>query len=330
MSLMAKGKSTQRPNIFIASSGDSKPIAQAVKANFDGEADVDIWWENVFKLNKSTLSTLMNRASYYDFFIAVFAADDVAIIKKEQKNVTRDNVIFEFGLFLGRIGLDRTFFILEENVELFSDWEGVTRTTFNRGENLASSLEASCNKIREGMATAEKLDKFTVLPSTSLAFGYYHNFLKPVLQALENQKSIEIILEKDRMGNAIRKVDHELKKPYPVIQIRVPRKLATLERDSINRTTSELKQIIIKAVSRQFPFYLQGEFEENSKLKVFDIPTTLYASYLTIKSFFSSSFLAEGNNEQKLIDKEIRNFEQTLSRLIPDNLEQKFYKFTVY
>jgi hypothetical protein len=110
----------------------------------------------------------------------------------------------------------------------------------------------------------------------------------------------------------------------------VPRTLASLERDVINRTTSDYKQIIIKAVSRQFPFYVQGEFDAESNLNVFDIPTTLYASYLTIKAFFSSSFLAEENNQQKLIDKEIRNFEQTLSRLIPDNLEQKFYKFTVY
>lgn len=321
---------TYRPTIFIASSGESKFIADAVKANFDREADVDIWTENIFKLNQGTLSTLMNRASYYDFFIAVFAADDKAVIRKKRKDVTRANVIFEFGLFLGRIGLNRTFFILEEGVDLFSDWDGITKATFRRRDNMVAALGASCAQIRERMKVAERLDNFTVLPSTSLALGYYHNFLKPVLQALETQNSIEIILEKDRAGNALRKVDYELKKPYPVIEVRVPRNLSALERDVINRTTSGLKQIIIKAVSRQFPFYIQGEFDANSNLNVFDIPTTLYTSYLTIRKFFTDSFLVEENNEQKLIDKEIRNFQQTLSRLIPDNQEFKFYKFIVY
>jgi hypothetical protein len=327
---MTKKKSAYRATVFIASSGESRIIADAVKANFDREADVDIWAENIFKLNQATLATLMNRASYYDFFIAVFAADDVAIIKKNKKDVTRDNVIFEFGLFLGRIGLDRTFFILEEGVNLFSDWDGITKTSYRRRDNLVAALGASCVRIKERMMVAEKLDKFAILPSTSLALGYYHNFLKPILQALENQKSIEIILEKDRSGNAVKKIEYELKKPYPVIEIRVPRNLAALERDTINRATSDLRQIIVKAVSRQFPFYIQGEFNENSNLRVFDIPTTLYASYLTIKAFFSPSFLAEENNEQKFMDKEIRNFEQTLSRLIPDNIEFKFYKFIVY
>jgi predicted nucleotide-binding protein len=194
---MAKAKATYRSTIFIASSGESKFIADAIKANFDREADVDIWSENIFKLNQGTLSTLMNRASYYDFFIAVFAADDTAIIKRQKRNVTRDNVIFEFGLFLGRIGLDRTFFILEEGVDIFSDWDGITKTSFRRRDNLVAAVGNACSQIRERMAVANKLDKFTVLPSTSLAFGYYHNFLKPVLQALDNQKSIEIILEKD-------------------------------------------------------------------------------------------------------------------------------------
>src|SRR5580693_2759291 len=65
-----------RPSIFIASSGKSKPLADAIKLNFDDEADVDVWTENVFQLNEGTLGTLLNRASYYDYFIAVFAADD--------------------------------------------------------------------------------------------------------------------------------------------------------------------------------------------------------------------------------------------------------------
>ena len=327
---MKKNNLVNKPTIFIASSGKSKLIAEAIKLNFDKEADVDIWTENIFKLNEGTLETLMNRASYYDFFIAVFAADDVATINNKKTNITRDNVIFEFGLFLGRIGLDRTFFVLEDGVKLFSDWNGITTTTFVRRANLAAALGASCTRIREKMQIAEELFTYTILPSTALAIGYYNNFLKPVLEALENQKTIEIVLERDRSGKVIKKIDYELKKPYPTIEIRVPKKLSTLQREVINKKTSDYKQILINAVARPYPFYVNGKFNQKTKINLFDIPTTLYASFLTIKEFFKPSFLATENNEQKLIDKEIKNFQKTLSKLIPDGIESKFYKFTVY
>ena len=327
---MPRKKAIDKPTLFIAVSGKSASIAEAIKLNFDKEADVDIWTENVFHINEGTLESLMNRASYYDFFIAVFAADDVAIINKKKKNVTRDNVIFEFGLFLGRIGLNRTFFVLEEGVELFSDWNGVTTTSFKRRENLVSALGTSCIKIREKMKIAEDLFKYTILPSTALAIGYYHNFLEEILHAFNNQKSIQIILERDKAGKATRTIDYEIKKPYPTIEIRVPHDLSALKKDVLTIKTSDYKQIIINAPSRPYPFYIHGEFDADKPIKIFDIPTTLFTSYLTIQAFFKDSFLKTQGNERKLNNKEIKNFQQTLSKLIPDGVENKFYKFIVY
>ena len=122
----------RRANIFIASSKEALPLARAVKSHFDSEADVDIWSENIFKANRNYLDTLLNRASFYDFVIAVFTGDDEAIIREKQVKVTRDNVIFEFGLFLGRLGPNRTFLVLEEGVELFSDWSGIEVAKFRK------------------------------------------------------------------------------------------------------------------------------------------------------------------------------------------------------
>jgi predicted nucleotide-binding protein len=68
--------SPRRPNIFVASSQEALPVARAVKQNFDNEADVDIWDENIFNPNRSYLETLLNRASYYDF--VTLAVDGLA------------------------------------------------------------------------------------------------------------------------------------------------------------------------------------------------------------------------------------------------------------
>lgn len=319
-----------KPTVFIASSGKAKDIAEAIKLNFDHEADVDIWTENVFKLNENTLEVLLNRSSYYDFFIAVFAADDKAVVKGKSTKVTRGNVIFEFGLFLGRIGINRSFLVLEDGVDMISDFAGITTTTFTRRDNLVAALGASCIRIREGMSIATKLMSYSMLPSTALAVGYYHNFLEEILNALNSQKSIEVVLERDKLGKAIKTIDYEIKAPYPTIEIRVPRKLSSLKKDILTSETRAYQQIVINASSRPYAFYILGEFSPDKPIQLIDIPTTLYASYLTINTLFKSSFLATENNLEKLVDKEIRNFEQTLSKLIPDNIEKKFYRFKVY
>lgn len=208
----------RRPNIFIASSTESLPTARAVKQHFDAEADVDVWDENIFATNRSYLETLLNRASYYDYLIAVFTPDDVAAIRKRKVKVTRDNVIFEFGLFLGRLGPNRTFLIVQEGVELFSDWSGIATATFQLRDNLVAAVGGACQKIRQQMAVAEKLEHFTMLPSTSLAIGYYNNFLKRVFEAFAASDSFTIV-DRNEVGNVIKETRYKIVNRRPIIHV---------------------------------------------------------------------------------------------------------------
>src|SRR6476469_2470517 len=318
---------TKRPNIFIASSKEALKIAQAVKSNFDNEADVDIWSENIFKVNRGYLETLLNRASFYDFVIAIFTGDDEAIIREKQVKVTRDNVIFEFGLFLGRIGPNRTFMIIEEDVELFSDWNGIAVAKFRMRENLVAAVGNACNEIRNEMKVANKLEHFTLLPSTSLAIGYYNNFLRRVFEAFDNSEKITIC-EKDARGNKIEK-DFDLNDDYPTIEIQMPQNLAELEQELLKRKTKGFKQIIVETKIRPFPFYIEGDFVNGKDFILFDIPTTMYASYLSIKKIFSEEFLARENKMKFIQSKEIENFERTLKIMVPDYIEKKYFKFSI-
>ena len=94
-----------KPRIFIGSSTEGLPVAQRIKKYFEPEFDCFIWNDKIFQLNDGFLETLLKSASLFDFGFMVFAADDISRIRDKEYNTTRDNVLFEYGLFLGRIGI---------------------------------------------------------------------------------------------------------------------------------------------------------------------------------------------------------------------------------
>jgi len=318
----------RRPTLFVASSKESLPVAEAVKSWFEAKGiDVTIWSENVFKANRSYLETLLNRSMFYDYLVAVFSADDEALIREEYHRVTRDNVIFEFGLFLGRLGINRTFMLLEDGVSLFSDWDGIKPAKFRRRDNLVSAVGGACQQIMEEMQVAVKLKHYSMLPSTSLAVGYYFNFLYRVYEAFERSDTFTVS-ERDSKGDYVDVATYPIKDRYPVIEVRIPKNLAELGQDVIKRRTQSFKQIRVNAMTRTFPFYIEAELDSNGLPKLFDMPTTLFASYMTTQEIFSAEFLARENNLAHIMDKEIENFERTLRLLIPDGFEREYFRFT--
>lgn len=65
----------------------------------------------------------------------------------------RDNVVFELGMFVGRLGRARAILMepREEKVKLPSDLSGVTTITYNfkQGEDAATLLGPACNRLRD-------------------------------------------------------------------------------------------------------------------------------------------------------------------------------------
>ena len=317
--------SNNRPGIFIASTSESLPVAKAVKSHFDNEADVDIWTENVFAINKSYLSTLLNRASFYDYAIILLAPGDTATIRGRQYNIPRDNLLFEFGLFLGRIGPNRTFAIAEERVKVLSDFEGISIAKYREG-HLDASIGDACEKIRREMAVAEKIYTFSLLPSTSLAIGYYKNFLEKVADAFKIIDEYEIF-EKDSKGKKINIQKREVKTRRPSITVLLPGKLSDLTATTLGIKTEHLKQVTVDTTFRPFPFYIAGDIADESNANFFDIPTTLLSSLETINRFFEKDFLERDNNFERIGRREISNFEKTIRILVPDSIENKLIKF---
>jgi hypothetical protein len=295
MSPVKSARLGQRRTLFIISSKEAKDIAAAFKQNFDNEADVDAWDEDIFKVNRNYLNTLLNRASYYDFAIGIFAADDAATIRRKRVKVPRGNVIFKFGLFLGRLGPDRAFLVREEGVDPLSDWSGIETASFRRRDNLVAAVRVACDRIREEMAVADKLEHFSMLPSTSLAIGYYNNFLKRVFDAFEVSDMFSVVMRDDR-GQIVEENSYLITERRPLIHVKLPQHLSDLEPERLKRRTSRYRRIAVSTELREFPFYIENPTKSASEtMNFFDIPITMLASKIAIERSFTHEFLARDN-----------------------------------
>jgi predicted nucleotide-binding protein len=76
---------TRKPRIFIGSSVEGLPVADAVNLNLDHDIEVTIWRNGTFDLSSTTIDSLMNKAKSVDFALFIFSPDDVAFIRNEKK-----------------------------------------------------------------------------------------------------------------------------------------------------------------------------------------------------------------------------------------------------
>ncbi|MCB1229709.1 MAG: nucleotide-binding protein [Verrucomicrobiae bacterium] len=143
----------RRPNVFIGSSSEGLEVAEAIQLNLDNTCDVKIWHQGVFGLMRGTLEDLVKQMDSFDFAILVLTPDDLVTSRGYDSQSPRDNVLFEFGLFVGSLGLERTFGICERGakIKIPSDLAGVTlaKYTMHADGSYHSSLGAPCTKFKE-------------------------------------------------------------------------------------------------------------------------------------------------------------------------------------
>lgn len=84
--------------------------------------------------------------SAVDFAVALWTADDFGRVKaaKEDSHRARQNVIFETGFFIGKIGRQNVIVLYEDGIEIPSDYSGVIfiRLAGNWKDDLRKEIEA--------------------------------------------------------------------------------------------------------------------------------------------------------------------------------------------
>lgn len=198
--------SGNRPSVFIGSSTEGLPIAEAIQVNLDHACEIVIWSQGVFGLSSNTLISLVERLPDFDFAILVLTPDDLVQSKGGTQQSPRDNVLLELGLCIGALGRQRTFAVYnrESDIKIPSDLAGVTLANYqpHSDGNLQASLGASCTTIK---ATIQQLGvKSQRSPETEInqntQFQIIHDLLDDSIEQLfilMGEK--DIVVQRDNM-----------------------------------------------------------------------------------------------------------------------------------
>lgn len=124
-----------RPRVFFISSKESLPVAKAIRHGLKySETDSLIWSdEDMFPPGSYPLEVLEREVDLADFGVAIAHPDDIVRSRRNESAAPRDNVIFELGFFMSRLGRKRTFLLVPQadaELKLPSDFKGMTPISY--------------------------------------------------------------------------------------------------------------------------------------------------------------------------------------------------------
>jgi CRP/FNR family cyclic AMP-dependent transcriptional regulator len=141
------------PKLFIISSTEALPVAREIQAQLEHDVFSTVWNEGVFFAGGYSLEALEKAVSESDFAVAIAQPDDIVEIRGDKHPTLRDNVLFELGLFMGKLTRHRAILIHPRvtGLKLPSDLHGLTLLSYAPGkpDELRARLGPACNEIRK-------------------------------------------------------------------------------------------------------------------------------------------------------------------------------------
>ena len=175
----------RRAAIFIGSSVEGLDVAYAIQENLEFDAEPTVWSQGIFAPSHTALTDLVRAAAATDIAILTLTPDDVRLVRGRPVSTPRDNLIFELGLFIGALGIERVFFVVPQgqmDLHLPTDLLGVTPLTYvadRSDRNLLAALEPSCNRLRRAIHSLDLHPR----PPDDLAQEFIDVWDGPVLAA---------------------------------------------------------------------------------------------------------------------------------------------------
>lgn len=304
-----------KPTVFIGSSKEGIETAKIICAALEDIAEC-ILWEDAFDFGISNFNNLVDKIAFYDYAILVATADDVTVSRKKQQKTTRDNVLFEFGLFTGGLGTSKTFYVVEDGVKIPSDILGLTLPFIPKRTDptYEANVKAIAEKIKKNIKSKEKTFQLGFLPSTAIAYGYFENFVKrTVARLFEDRDDKKVFNVDENTQFQIKEVQFTVLVPDDLADDMFNKVRAKRLRDGWKKLKVDPKDV------RDYDFSVDISKVEDGVMHLVDIPLTLNALNKTLELYSKKAHIGEDDKENLLESREIRNFVRTLNYMIDSN-----------
>ncbi|WP_286849569.1 MULTISPECIES: CBASS system CD-NTase-associated NAD(+) hydrolase Cap12 [Sphingobacterium] len=313
-----------KKRIFIGSSSEQLTTLNEIVDLF-GDRIECIPWTDAFALNKSGLDSLIKQTRLADFSILIATKDDLTRQRGESLTKPRDNVIFEFGLFLGAAGPEKCYLIAEEDTDLPTDLDGIAVAKFTRNSGQYNSLDKIVESIVAQVERVAETSQLGLLPSTALAIGYYNSFIKRVCEEIHSSECIELEGKKIKVKSFR-------------IDVIIPETLddngvgsfTTLynKRYGLSKATTCANPAVLG--TRGYPFHFKvdppdADQESPVDIHLSDIPSTLSTIVESLKLYLPSNQIGQDFDMDYLEMRELENFAKALKYLIGRNAATKGY-----
>jgi len=291
-----------KPKIFIGSSSAGLDAAKDAKTFLSSVADVFLWKDaGVWEPNRSTFDNLLRMSNYFDFGVFVATSDDLTMFKDKLVIEPRDNVILEMALFLGAIGKDKSFLLVEEGVKLPSDFEGIYMPTFKRKDS--DSIKAACDELISKIEEHYQLGHLSLYPTTALAIGYYKNFLSGLVESVQNALPMEFY--------GVQYNDFQIKVVMPTDLKGMIRQKAALF-----YKRHGLVENALQTQYRKHPAWFRLDAKSAPVALIYDMPSTLTGIDDAIEMILQKGFQGRTKLQAIIEQRELNNFRRVLHIMI--------------
>ncbi len=142
-----------KPELFIGSSVEGLTIAEAIQTKLHHQFNIDLWTDGIFNVGNTTIDDLIEKLNKTDFGIFVFSDDDISRIRGTEYSTVRDNVLYELGLYTGKLGRYNTFIVKpseSDDLHLPSDLSGIYIGTYESSKlnNPESAVSLFSSQIK--------------------------------------------------------------------------------------------------------------------------------------------------------------------------------------
>lgn len=191
--------------IFIGSSTEAakKGLLLQIARIVEENGHIPICWNrtpSVFEPGKFTLEALeeLTEKEKIGASILLFSQDDTVWYRGKEAGKPRDNVIFEHGLFLGKLGRYKSIILKCDNVDLPSDLLGVTYINYSEGARFRGEIELNqwLKNVSDNSSTCCENEKKTCGPADIFVFKNLEAARIQIMERIKDASEIRILANK--------------------------------------------------------------------------------------------------------------------------------------